>query len=212
MLSQRKPKLSRHIKLNPKNIAYYCKKQYKNIENSRIIEHNLILSLPFSLYTATCASCRLPQRHSFFISWTQCSANFKRHKWSFVPYIVSFSGLKMVFSKLSQLHITACVKNCLQYLQFTLIHVFNYTNIYTNFLLYKYFCTNPAWIRNSSTIFRSSHPRCSIKMLFWKILCYSQESTCAGVSFLLKLQAFRLLAVLKRDFRTDILLRILGNL
>ena len=32
----------------------------------------------------------------------------------FVLYIVLFSGLKMVFSKLSQLDITACIKNCLQ--------------------------------------------------------------------------------------------------
>ena len=50
---------------------YYCRKQYKNIKNSRIVEQNLILSLPFSLFTRACASCRLPQR-------------FKRHKWSFM--------------------------------------------------------------------------------------------------------------------------------
>ena len=93
-------------------LHYYCRKQQKNIENSRIIEQNLVLSLPFSLFTATCASCRLPQRQSFFISWVQYSSNCKRHKWSFVPYIVLFSGLKMVFSKLSQLDITACIKNC----------------------------------------------------------------------------------------------------
>ena len=48
---------------------YYCKKQYKNIENSRIIEQNLVLSLRFSLFTVACAYCRLPQRQ-----------NFKRHK------------------------------------------------------------------------------------------------------------------------------------
>ena len=62
---------------------YYCRKQYKNIENSRIIEQNLVLSLPFSLFTAACASCHLPQ-------WQ----NFKHHKWSFVPYILSSSGWK----------------------------------------------------------------------------------------------------------------------
>ena len=93
-------------------VHYYCRKQHKNIENSRITEQNLVLSFPFSLFTASCASCRLPQRQSFFISWTQYSTNFKRHKWSFVPYTVSFSDLKMVFSKLSQLDITTCVKNC----------------------------------------------------------------------------------------------------
>ena len=93
-------------------ILYYYWRQHKNIENSRITEQNLVLSLPFSLFTATCASCRLPQWQSFFISWTQYSAMFKCHKWSFVPYIVSYSALKMVFSKLSQLDITACIKNC----------------------------------------------------------------------------------------------------
>ena len=62
---------------------YYCRKQYKNIENSPIIEQNLVLSLPFSLFTAACASCRLPQRQ-----------NFKHHKLSFVLYILSFSGWK----------------------------------------------------------------------------------------------------------------------
>ena len=92
-------------------LHYYCRKQHKNIKNSRIIEQNLVLSFPFSLFNATCASCRLPQWQNFFISWTKYFANFKRHKWSFVLYIVSFSGLKMVFIKLSQLHITAFIKN-----------------------------------------------------------------------------------------------------
>ena len=91
-------------------LHYYCWKQHKNIEKSQITEQNFVLSLPFSLFTGTCASCRLPQWQGFLISWTQYSANFKRHKRSFVPYIVSFSGLNMVFSKLSQLDITAYIK------------------------------------------------------------------------------------------------------
>ena len=37
-------------------LHYYCRKQHKNIKNSRIIEQNLVLSFPFSLFTATCAS------------------------------------------------------------------------------------------------------------------------------------------------------------
>ena len=49
-------------------LHYYCRKQHKNIENSRIIEQNLVLSLPFSLFTATYASFHLPQGQSFFIS------------------------------------------------------------------------------------------------------------------------------------------------
>ena len=96
-------------------LHYYCRKQNKNIENSQIIEQNLVLSLPFCLFTATCASSCFPQWQSFFIFWTHYSANFNFHKWSFVLYIVLFSGLKMVFSKLSQLDITACIKKlCLQ--------------------------------------------------------------------------------------------------
>ena len=107
-------------------LHYYCRKQHKNIKNSRIIEQNLVLSFPFSLFTATCASCRLPQRQNFFISWTKYFANFKRHKWSFVLYIVSFSGLKMIFTKFSQLDITACIKNC----------------VYNNFNLCCYFMSS----------------------------------------------------------------------
>ena len=101
-------------------LPYYCWKQYKNIENSRIIEQSFVLSLSCSLFTATYSSCRLHQQQSFFISWTQYPANFKRHKWSFVPYIVSFSGLEMIFFRLSQLDITACIKNC----------VYNNLNLY----------------------------------------------------------------------------------
>ena len=128
-----------------------------------------------------------------------------------MPYIVSISGLKMVFSKLSQLDITACIKNC----------VYNNFNLCCYFMssiierLYKSisFINSSVQIllelkilRNSSTIFRSSHQRCSIKKLFLKILCYAQESTCAVFSFLLKLQDFRPLTALKRDFKTDIFL------
>ena len=36
--------------------------------------------------------------------------------------------------------------------------------------------------------YRSSHRRCSIKQVFLKVLQNSQENTCVGVSFLIKLQ------------------------
>ena len=132
-------------------------------------------------------------------------------------YIVSFSGLKMIFSKFSQLDITASFKNC----------VYNNFNLRCYFMssiierLYKcLFCTF-FWtdilleleiLRNSSTIFRNSHRGCSIKQLFLRILWYSQESTYVRVSFLLNLWAFGPLTVLKRDFNTDIFWWILGNL
>ena len=88
-------------------LNYYCNKK---ISKLRIIEQNLVLFFPFSLFTATCASCCLPQRQCFLITWAQYSANFKRHKWSFMPYIVSYSRLKVVFSILRRLDITACIK------------------------------------------------------------------------------------------------------
>ena len=50
-----KPKLSRHIKLIIQILHYYCRKQHKNIKNSQIIEQNVVISLPFSLLTVTCA-------------------------------------------------------------------------------------------------------------------------------------------------------------
>ena len=60
-------------------------------------------------------------------------------------------------------------------------------------LFYK-FCTNLSKaeleiLGNSSTIFRSSHRRCSIKKLFLKISRYSQDDTCVGISFLIKSHA-----------------------
>ena len=107
-------------------LYYYCRKQHKNIKNSQIIEQNLVLSFPFSLFTAACASCCLPHRQSFFISSTKYVANFKHRKWSFVLYIVLFSCLKMIFTKFSQLDIAACIKNC----------------VYNNFNLRCYFMSS----------------------------------------------------------------------
>ena len=49
-------------------------------------------------------------------------------------------------------------------------------------------------------MYRSSHQRCSLKKMFLKILIISQENICVGVSFLIKLQAW------KRDFNTDVFL------
>ena len=94
-------------------LYYYCRKQHKNIKNSQIIEQNLVLFFPFSLFTVICASCHLPQGQNFFISWTKYFANFKCHQRTLVLYIVLFSGLKMIFTKFRQLDITARTKNCL---------------------------------------------------------------------------------------------------
>ena len=64
---------------------------------------------------------------------------------------------------------------------------------------------------NSSTIFRSSHWKCSIRKAILKnFVIFTGKHLCWGL-FLLKLQAFRPLTVLKRDFNTDIFLWISGN-
>ena len=56
------------------------------------------LSLLFPLLTATRASFAFLNRRVFSV----LGHSFERHKKSFVLYIVSFSALKMAFSKLSQ--------------------------------------------------------------------------------------------------------------
>ena len=99
--SYRKSKLSRHIKLNHTNIAFIIAGS-----NTKILKTYRLLNKMLSLFALPSAYwdlhfLHLPQRQSFFSSWTQYSVNFKRHKWSYVPYIFSFSGLKMAFSKLS---------------------------------------------------------------------------------------------------------------
>ena len=49
--------------------------------------------------------------------------------------------------------------------------------------------TNVQYINSREIRFRSSHQRCSIKKVFLEISQISQESTCARVSFLIKLRA-----------------------
>ena len=46
--------------------------------------------------------------------------------------------------------------------------------------------------------------KCSTRKLFLKISQYSQENTCVGISFLIKIQAFRAPALLKRDSNTGV--------
>ena len=38
-------------------------------------------------------------------------------------------------------------------------------------------------LTETAILFRRSHQRCSIKKMFLKVLQYSQENTCVGVSF-----------------------------
>ena len=103
-------------------------------------------------------------------------------------------------------------------LQFTLFHVFIYYRTFLQILLfYKFFCTNISQVeseihRNSSTIFRSSHRRCSIKKGFLKhCVIFTGKQLCRGL-FLIELQAIRPVTLLNRDSNTDIFLWISENL
>ena len=80
-------------------LHYYCRKLHKIIKNSRIIEQNVAIScsLLFSLLIAICASFAFLNGRVFSV----LGHSFERHKWSFVLHIVSFSALKISFSKLS---------------------------------------------------------------------------------------------------------------
>ena len=159
-----------NVKLNLQIFHYYWRKQYKNIENSRITEQNLVFSLPFSLSTTVCASHRLPQRQNF-----ETSQVIIRAVCTLVIWLI------MVFSKLRQLDITACIKKLFAITSILVFHIFScYKTSVQIFLFYKFFY---------------SHRGCSIKKLFWKNLWYSKENTCVGVSFM---KAFRPRTVLKK--------------
>ena len=60
----------------------------------------------------------------------------------------------------------------------------------------KHFC-------RISPFYRGSHRRCSARKLFLKILRYSQENICVGVSF----WAFKSAVLSKRDSNVDVFLR-----
>ena len=79
-------------------LHYYYRKQLKNIENSQILEQNLLISLPFSLFTMACASFSFLAGEFFQF--------FKCHKWSFIKYIVSFFWFENVNGFLQVRHAT----------------------------------------------------------------------------------------------------------
>ena len=111
----------------------------------------------------------------------------------------------------------SCINSCV-YRNFNLLfYVFIYyiTSLQI-FHLSEFFCTNIAQVEleilgNSSTIFRSSYGRCSIRKLLSNILWYSHENTCTGVYFLITLQVIRHVTLLKRDSNTNIFLWISRN-
>ena len=160
------------------------------------------LFLLFSLLIATCTSFAFLNGMVFSV----LGHSFERHKWSFVLYIVSFSALKVSFSKLSLAKYHFWHKktyiSCLQ----LRLH---------KSVFYKFFCTNL-----SQVILRCfyTEQRCSIKSFFYgkkmppevfhknffsNILRHSQENTSAGVSFLIKLQAISPVTLLKHGLKGD---------
>ena len=126
-------------------LHYQWRKQHKNIENSQIAEQNVIFS---ALLYAYCHLhiLHLPQRQSFFSSWTKYSTNLKRHEWLFVLYIVSFSDLKMEFSKLSLAKYHCLHKNAV----FTVISIY-FTSCLP--LLQNVFLNSFSFINSSVQIF-----------------------------------------------------------
>ena len=78
----------------------------------------------------------------------------------------------------------------------------------SNFKVVKFNCFNNFTIHNHfhvvmyscifSVLFRTNHPRWSEKNVVLKFLQNSQENTCVGVSFLIKLQALDLQLDLKK--------------
>ena len=149
-------------------LHYYCSLQHKNIENSRIVEQNVAvsLSLLFSLLTATCASFTFLNGRVFSV----LGHSFERHKWSFVLYIVSFSALKIAFSKLS-LAKYHCLdkKPCI-------FHVFNYYRTLLQIsLFYSLFCTNLSQVVLRQFLTRNDLYNAICMTLIWLISSYKSE-------------------------------------
>ena len=88
------PNYPKHIKLNHTSIALLLQEATQKYQKLTYYwTKSCYLSLPFSLFTTTCAS--------FAFLAVEFFQFFKHRKWSFVKYIVSFFDPKMVFSKLS---------------------------------------------------------------------------------------------------------------
>ena len=116
----------------------------------------------------------------------------------------------MAFAKLNLARYHSLHKN--RFNLATLFHIFSYHRTSLQiFLFHKFSCISLSQVvelempGNSSTIFRSSHRRCSVKKVFSNILWYSQENTCVGASLLINLQLISPVALLKRDSNTDFL-------
>ena len=86
----------------------------------------------------------------------------------------------------------------------------SFSAAWPNFTIAKYNNSNITY-RSPHKIFEKYNEQVFIEKLFLKILQYSYENTCVGVSFLKKMQAFSPVTLLKRDSSTDVFLWILRN-
>ena len=95
---KRNPNFQGIIKMNHTNIGLLLKETTQKYR--KLTDHSTkccYLSLLFSLLIATCASFAFLNGRVFLV----LGHSFEHHKWSFMLYIVSFSALKISFSKLS---------------------------------------------------------------------------------------------------------------
>ena len=99
---KREPNFSRHIKLNPTNIALLLQRQHKVIENRLLNKMLLSVSVLLSVY-CDLRFLRLRQRQSFSSSCTHYSAKLRRFLNS-----TSDHSCRIYFRFLN---ITACIKN-----------------------------------------------------------------------------------------------------
>ena len=122
------------------------------------------------------------------------------------------NNLWLIVAKYRFLH-----KKLLQFklLNITLIYVISclhlLQNVFTNLSLLEILLSSRIKIlnfRNSSTIFRRSHRRCSIRKAVLKHFVIFTGNTCVDVSFLIELQAIRSVTLLKRDSNTYFLAEI----
>ena len=114
---KKKPKLSRHIKLNDTNIALLLQEatqKYRELTDYKT--KDCYLSLLFSVLIATCAYFAFLNGRVFSV----LGHSLERHKRSFVLYIVSFFALKIFFSKVSLAKYHCLHKNP------SIFHVFSY--------------------------------------------------------------------------------------
>ena len=186
---------------------YFCDKlyQFKTRSNNSIrCDKYLQLDRDWS---------RIPGQHPILPERTLISLFICKNTVEFLtpstckPRLKEYSGQ---YSALIKMHIvTGNEKLCEIY--FKNLFFSKCFRFYWSFYRYhyiRYFIYSDCMVHHVCTIciYGSSHWKSSLKKMFLKVLLILQESTCFGVSFLIKLQVWGPAALLKRDFNTDVFL------